>query len=660
MLLTIHNTETSESSLLRSLTEKINTRFPGQSLRWCTEKYRQDPSLFAHRILGSKWWSRQEDIARALVQHRRVAVKSANGVGKTYLAADLALWFLYTHRPSIVITTAPTKKQVETVLWEEIKSRWQNAKVRLPGNLFTTKLKAGPRWYAIGISTNHPDRFQGFHHKDMLIIFDEASGIADPIWIASEGVAVGDNNKILAIGNPLRTEGRFYRIFRDRSGWHKESITALEHPNLTGKGPPIPGCTTLATVEALIADWCEPLTPPESGPGGPTPPELGAGAHSHAESNCPEDIAERAAVHFICTNPSPGRAPVISQGWPIPWVEEPDVGKSPPGTHPPNPTESPPATESPPESEGGNKATESPPELGAEFSGAPLVRAPERGHARGQPADSSYQPVGRDPTLNSQPSTLNSDSPAPDIFVFKGRRYKPNNLFRARILALFPDAGDESLIPIRWIEAATSDKRTLPADGYVRAAVDVARFGDDDTVIGIRTGPVVEPFSVVHGHDTMAVAQQVKLLAYERHPHSIAVDSIGIGAGVVDRLMQMGIEGVIPINVAKAAFDQENFANRRAELYWGLRERFREGVIVIPNDEKLIEELASIRYFIASLGKIQIESKDQMKRRLGGSPDRADALALLMDSSSDWIGSSEPVYVPESPAAKLRREMEVW
>ena len=78
--------------------------------------YRDDPAGFARDILGSRWWDAQTEIADALTKHRRVAVKAANGVGKTYLAADLCLWFLYTHTPSVVLTTAPTWRQVETLL----------------------------------------------------------------------------------------------------------------------------------------------------------------------------------------------------------------------------------------------------------------------------------------------------------------------------------------------------------------------------------------------------------------------------------------------------------------------------------------------------------------------------------------------------------------
>ena len=125
------------------------------------------------------------------------------------------------------------------------------------------------------------------------------------------------------------------------------------------------------------------------------------------------------------------------------------------------------------------------------------------------------------------------------------------------------------------------------------------------------------------------------------------------------------IDGTV-VNVALPAYDSERFANRRAELYWNLRERFRTGDIALPRDEILLSELTGIRYSHSSTGKIKMESKEEMKKRGGRSPDRADMLALLFDSSCDWVGAWKPgseavvVEMPPSPAERLRREMRVW
>jgi hypothetical protein len=119
------------------------------------------------------------------------------------------------------------------------------------------------------------------------------------------------------------------------------------------------------------------------------------------------------------------------------------------------------------------------------------------------------------------------------------------------------------------------------------------------------------------------------------------VDDIGVGGGVVDRCTEQDLP-VHGINVGEAADDKEKFANRRAEIWWGLRERFRNQEISIPDDEVLIAQLSTIKYKYSSSGKIVVESKDDIKKRGLKSPDRADALGLafypkeLTDASANW------------------------
>jgi len=497
--------------------------------------YRAKPRLFAQNVLGSRWWSAQEEVAAALVRSRRVIVRSGHGLGKTYLAADLALWFLYTNHPAIVLTTAPTARQVEQVLWAEIHRRFQGAKHRLPGRLLQTRLDLGGGSFALGFSTESRARgvkLQGFHGPNILIILDEASGIPDDIWTAAEGIAVAPNNRILAIGNPLTSTGRFYELFRSNRGWNKRTISALAHPNVTGRGKQITGGITATYIEEKLTDWCQEV-------------ESSAGVGEYGS-----------------------------------------MGAVTPHT----------------------------------------------------------------PTLPY--------SHTPDQFTWKGKTYELTDLFRTRVLGEFPRAEDSSLIPLAWIEAARD--RTLPATGPRCLAADVARFGDDWTIIGLRHGPVLLNLWATKGADTTAVAGMIERLAYDEHPSSIAVDSIGIGAGVVDNLVQSQIEGLRPINVSSAALNTELFANLRAELYWNLRERFRTGDIVLKDDPLLAEELAAIRYRFNPGGRIQIESKDEMKRRLGRSPDRADMLALLFDSSGEWLPATRTENRSESPASLLRAEMKVW
>ncbi len=527
--------------MYRDLVDQGRRRFGAEDWVVRMTKYQRNPRLFARTVLGSRWWCAQEEVGAALVKHRRVIVRSGHSLGKTYLAADLALWFLYTHHPAIVLTTAPTARQVEQVLWAEIHRRSYNAKHRLPGRLLQTRLDLGGGSFALGFSTESGGRgvkLQGFHGKNLLIIMDEASGIPEDIWDAAEGIAVASNNKILAIGNPLTAAGRFYEIFRSNRGWHKTTISALAHPNITGKGRRIPGALTAAYIEEKLAQWCE------------------------------EQIIG-----------SMGDGVVVN------------------------------------------------------------------------PCDNTI-------AVSQRPNDLTTERL--DHFVWKEKAYAVTDLFRTRVLGEFPRSEDSSLIPLAWIEAARA--RTLPATGPRCLAADVARFGDDWTIIGLRQGPVLLQIWPIKGADTTAVAGMIERLAYSEHPSSIAVDSIGIGAGVVDNLVHSQIEGLRPINVSSAALNPELFANLRAELYWSLRERFRTGDIVLTDDPLLAEELAAIRYRFNPGGRIQIESKDEMKRRLRRSPDRADMLALLFDSSGEWLPAATPDQriATQSAASLLRREMTGW
>ena len=104
----------------------------------------------------------------------KTSVRSANGVGKDWVASDIALWWLYTRYPAIVITSAPTNRQVEEILWGEIRRKFNRSKVKLEGRCLNLKIDIEPKWYALGFSTDKEAQFQGFHGENILIIFSEA------------------------------------------------------------------------------------------------------------------------------------------------------------------------------------------------------------------------------------------------------------------------------------------------------------------------------------------------------------------------------------------------------------------------------------------------------------------------------------------------------
>ena len=130
----------------------------------------------------------------------------------------------------------------------------------------------------------------------------------------------------------------------------------------------------------------------------------------------------------------------------------------------------------------------------------------------------------------------------------------------------------------------------------------------------------------------MQVAGRVWAMAQEEGAEVIAIDEIGVGAGVVDRLHERNMAGLQAVNFARRPdfkADMELYLNRRAQTYWQLRERFVQGRICLPRDEQLSAQLSNIRYSYTSSGHIKIESKDDMRKRGMPSPDRADAVAML-------------------------------
>jgi hypothetical protein len=187
-----------------------------------------------------------------------VAVPAANGVGKTYLAADLVASFIADMPAARIILTAPTNRQVSELLWPHVTERLLKLGLANIDWIIPTK----PKWSGgdgdklIGFATNTPMRMQGFHAGNELIIGDEASGMTSAITEALEGIAIAENNYILLIGNPNLAEGAFYTACKQPS-YHTEAISSLTHPNILARAEVIPGATTWESLVARVRDWCK-------------------------------------------------------------------------------------------------------------------------------------------------------------------------------------------------------------------------------------------------------------------------------------------------------------------------------------------------------------------------------------------------------------------
>lgn len=200
-----------------------------------------------------------------------------------------------------------------------------------------------------------------------------------------------------------------------------------------------------------------------------------------------------------------------------------------------------------------------------------------------------------------------------------------NPLYISKVLGLFPTTTKDGLIPMSWIRAAQA--RELKPSRPVELGVDVGAGGDKNVVCE-RQGGHARIIRKDTESDTMVSCGNLKADLMSTQADVAKVDSIGIGRGMVDRAAELKLP-VIGVNIGQGARDPESFTNLRAEGYWGLRERFETGDIDIDEeDDDLAAQLVELRYKRTSAGKIQLESKDEMKKRLGHSPDEADALML--------------------------------
>ena len=212
-----------------------------------------DPVTFCRNVLQYDPWSKQREIIESVRDNQRTAVRSCHGSGKTATAARVVAWYLTAYPNSRVVTTAPTFSQVRDLLWSEVHS----AVARAPQGLFpecdTTRLTITREWFAVGLSTDKPERFQGHHAEHLLLVVDEASGVHEEIYEAAEGFLTRPTARVLLIGNPTQTSGTFYRAFHsDRALYKTIHISAFDTPNFTGEQ-----VSEVAAKSLVSEEWAE-------------------------------------------------------------------------------------------------------------------------------------------------------------------------------------------------------------------------------------------------------------------------------------------------------------------------------------------------------------------------------------------------------------------
>lgn len=239
-----------------------------------------------------------------------------------------------------------------------------------------------------------------------------------------------------------------------------------------------------------------------------------------------------------------------------------------------------------------------------------------------------------------------------DDFEFEGRWYRPTDVFRIKVLGKFPKVSQDTLIPEQWIELAEQRWaeywQNNPAGLYrdpLILGVDIAGMGRDSTVEVYRYGNMVGKIEEIDSSgvaDHMASTGRIAHVLGSDHEAYASIDTIGEGAGVYSRLVELGYEDrSISCKYSNKAVDENEkkltditgvyeFANMRAYLFWAVRDwlnpRNNTGAMLPPNS-KLREEAIEIKWKFQSSGEVIIEAKEDIKKRLGRSTDHFDALA---------------------------------
>lgn len=469
-----------------------------------------NPVQWCQEVLGASYTDYQKTILESVRDHDKTVVRACHAPGKTFTAASASLWSLFSFPGSMVITSAPTWRQVEDQIWGDLRSLYNNARIPLGGNLLpkAPRLELGDKWMCMGISTREKEQFQGYHGTRILIILDEHPGIKEDINEAIRGIEASGDIHLLLLGNPTKPYGSFYDAFgKARSLYNCIHLSAWDTPNLQHLRPAYDACTTLEQKVALLR-----------------------------------------------------AAPVVNKYLvTAKWVAQ----------------------------------------MLVEF--------------------------GED-----------------------------SDVYRVRVLGEFPRGGPDTLIPLHLVEAAAHrwseyhfgrsphEPWWLRSSQYHEVRVgglDVARFGEAESALASRLEDIIAPLDCWNGLSVPNLAGYVLERAQDLSLSRILVDEVGLGGGPLD-ILQLELANVEGFKGGDAARNAKRFANLNAESYWGLRARFYEGRIMVPDDPVLIGQLSSIRYFHNPSMRLAIESKEHAVKRGLKHRDRADAL-MMVCSCDDVVDAPE-------------------
>lgn len=235
-------------------------------------RFQDDPVGFSREVLGTDATSGQRAILESVRDHRVTVVQSANGVGKTFIAADCALWFSKAFTPAHVqLVAAPPLENLEKLLWGEVSVRFRDHAELLPGRrtreqrvthlLVQWSSEHWLRGRAIPQSArpeSREARFGGVHGPHQLFIFDEGDAVPPEIYRATDSCMSGQHERLLILFNPRYPAGPVWNMIRNGQA-NVITLSAFDHPNVVTGQDRIPGAVSRARVVERISKWSRPL-----------------------------------------------------------------------------------------------------------------------------------------------------------------------------------------------------------------------------------------------------------------------------------------------------------------------------------------------------------------------------------------------------------------
>lgn len=236
-----------------------------------------------------------------------------------------------------------------------------------------------------------------------------------------------------------------------------------------------------------------------------------------------------------------------------------------------------------------------------------------------------------------------------------------SNVYRIRVLGEPPLEGENTLIPLAWALRCLENEVAVADDEPLYLGVDVARYGDDASIILPRQGLVINPWDEFHGLNTIDLGGHVLRNYDALEASGLAIDEIGVGAGVCDWIQKHGRVRCFGVNVSNSSSDNAKYDRLRDELWWRVREKCMKGLYSFPSKinvdgismgQELANELASVRYSYNINGGVKVESKKDMKKRGVASPNIADGLCL----TEYFHDVAHRIWKPGHSQKKLRRQ----